>query len=224
MKKLFLGTALLLSGLTFAQIQLDQTRFGVTGGLNYSRIRNAHNPSGPIFSFQAGALALIPIDKNDQFYLQPELVYYGAGESGKNKDAKGTDGYDAKYANNYISLPIYLKGYFSEAESEFFGMFGPRFNFLVNQKVTNPPVARPYYGTEQLAAFPGVNGKASSFNMALGFGLGFSYKRKFEIHGKYDLGLMNVYKNLMNEPGTDPNIQKAKKEHVLSAGVSYIFD
>lgn len=224
MKKLILGTAVLLSGLTFAQIQLDQTRFGVTGGLNYSRIRNAHNPSGPIYSFQAGALALIPIDKNDQFYLQPELVYYGAGETGKDKDAKGMLGYNAVYANNYLSLPVYLKGYFSEAESEFFGMFGPRFNFLLGQKVTNP--SKSHYTVEGVnyPEIGNVNGKASSFNMALGFGLGFSYKRKVEVHAKYDLGLMNVYKNLMNEPGTDPAIQKAKKEHVLSAGVSYIFD
>ena len=115
MKKVVLATLVLFSTLSFAQIDLGSTRFGVTAGANYSRVRHAHNPSGPIFAFQAGALALIPVSKDDQFYIQPELVYYCAGETGKDKDAKGMPGYDAKYSNSYISVPIYFKGYFSEA-------------------------------------------------------------------------------------------------------------
>ncbi|PZU03259.1 MAG: PorT family protein, partial [Chryseobacterium sp.] len=126
MKKLLLTSALALSTLSFAQIDFSSTRFGVTGGLNYSRVKNAHNPSGPRFTFQGGVLALIPIGKANQFYLQPEVLYYGAGETGKDKDAKGMKGYDALYANNYLSVPVFFKGYFSESESEFFGLAGPR--------------------------------------------------------------------------------------------------
>jgi hypothetical protein len=50
------------------------------------------------------------------FYLQPGVEYLGAGENGDN----GT-----KYGGNYLSVPIYFKAYFSEAESEFFGQLGP---------------------------------------------------------------------------------------------------
>lgn len=224
MKKVFLATLVLFSTLSFAQIDLGSTRFGVTAGANYSRVRHAHNPSGPIIGFQAGALALIPVSKDDQFYIQPELVYYGAGESGKDKDAKGTPGYDAKYTNSYISVPVYFKGYFSEAASEFFGMIGPRFNFLIGQKVTDP--SKPYY-TEEGLDVPGkgnVNGKASSFNYGLAFGVGFSHKRQLEVALKYDLGLGDTYKGLRNEPGNDPNINKKKTEHVVSLGLSYIFN
>lgn len=224
MKKLLVATLVLFSTISFAQIDLGSTRYGLTAGVNYSRVRHAHNPSGPIFAFQAGALALIPVDKNDQFYLQPEVVYYGAGESGKDKDAKGTPGYDAKYANTYISVPVYFKGYFSEAASEFFAMAGPRFNFLIGQKVTDP--SKPHY-TEEGVNYPGVgnvNGKASSFNFALGFGLGYSFKRQVEFAVKYDLGLGDTYKGLKNEPGNDPNISKKKTEHVVSVGLSYIFE
>ena len=64
MKKVFfslvLGIATSLS--LSAQIDFSSTRFGVIGGMNYSRVKNAHNPSGPRYTFQAGALALIPID------------------------------------------------------------------------------------------------------------------------------------------------------------------
>ncbi|ROI09174.1 PorT family protein [Chryseobacterium sp. H3056] len=224
MKKILLTSALVASVALSAQIDFSSTRFGVTGGGTYSRITNAHNPSGALYSGYGGILALIPVDSRDQFYLQPGVEYLGAGESGKNKDFKGSSGYDAVYANNYISVPLYFKGYFSEAASEFFALAGPKFNFLVNQKVTDVPASRPYYNIEELPQYPGVNGKASSFNMALGFGVGFSYLRKLELTARYDLGLSNTYKGLMNEPGTDPSIAKKKTEQVVSAGLSYIFN
>ncbi len=222
MKKIILSALMLASGLSFAQVDLSSTRFGLTVGGNYSRVTNAHNPSGPRYGIQAGALALIPIDNNDQFYLQPEIVFYAAGESGKDKNAQGSVGYDAKYYNNYISIPVYFKAYFSEAESEFFGMIGPRFNLLVSQKVENP--SKRYYVAEQLEEYPGVNGKASPFNFAVGAGLGFSYKRQLELALRYDLGVSNTYKGLMTESGSDPNIEKRKTEHVVSVGLSYIFE
>ena len=224
MKKIFLGSALCAATLLSAQVDLSSTRFGLTLGGTYSRVTNAHNPSGPRMSFYGGALAMIPVDSNDQFYIQPQIEYFGAGETGKAKDAKGLDGYDAVYANNYISVPLYFKGYFSEAESEFFAMAGPRFSFLINQTVSDVPTKRPYYGVEDLPGMNGVNGKASSFALGIGLGLGYSYKRQLELTARYDLGLTNTYKNLMNEPGTDPSIAKKKTEQVISVGVSYIFD
>ncbi len=223
MKKLILTSALLAAVSVSAQIDLSSTRFGITGGATYSRISHAHNPSGARFSGYGGFLALIPVDNNDQFYIQPQVEYLGAGESGKDKNAKGTPGYNAVYANNYISVPVYFKAFFSEAESEFFALAGPRFSFLIDQKVTDP--SKPYYAVDQLPAYPeGVNGKANSFNFGIGLGAGFSFKRQLELAVRYDLGLSNTYKGLMNEPGTDPNIAKKKSEQILSVGLSYIFE
>ncbi|MDR6369225.1 hypothetical protein J2795_000538 [Chryseobacterium bernardetii] len=222
MKKLLLASALTLSALSFAQVQWKSTRFGVTGGLNYSRVSNAHNPSGPRYTFQAGALALIPVGKANQFFIQPEVQYYGAGETGKDKDAKGVSGYDAIYANNYLSVPLYFKGYFSEAESEFFGLIGPRFNFLLSQNVKDAPVSRPYYDPDVTDPNQpaGVNGKAKSFNWGLGLGVGYSYKRQLEVAVKYDLGLGDTYPGLKKETkGTD----KKKSEQVIALTLSYIF-
>lgn len=222
MKKLLLASALTLSALSFAQVQWKNTRFGLTGGLNYSRVANAHNPSGPRYTFQGGALALIPVGKANQFYIQPEVLYYGAGETGKDKDAKGKDGYDAVYANNYLSVPLYFKGYFSESASEFFGLVGPRFNFLVSQDVKNPPANRPYYDpdvTDPTQA-PGVNGKAKSFNWGIGLGIGYSYKRQLEVALKYDLGLSDTFPGLAKEKGGS---DKKKSEQVVALTLSYIF-
>ncbi len=219
MKKIFISSALCAVTVLSAQIDLSSTRFGITAGGTYSRVRNAHNPSGPRYSAYGGFLALIPVGGNDQFFIQPQVEYFGAGETGKDKDAKSSPGYDAVYANNYISVPIYFKGYFSEAESEFFAMAGPKFNFLINQNVTDAPLKYTIDGDP----ITGVNGKAASFNFALGFGLGFSYKRMLEITGRYDLGLSNTYPGLMNEVSSDPAVQKKKSEQVLSLGLSYIF-
>ncbi|MDO5615723.1 MAG: porin family protein [Cruoricaptor ignavus] len=219
MKKMIFGALVLASFNLDAQIDLRNTRFGLIGGYNFSRVQNAHNPSGARHTLQGGITALIPIDNYDQFYIQPEVVYYGSGETGKDKNYKNRTGYNALYANDYISVPIYFKGYFSEAESEFFGLIGPRFNFLINQKIENP--AKQAYTKEgdQYA-----NGKAASFNFAIGAGVGFSYKRKLEISARYDLGISNTYPGLMTENGSDPNIQKKKSQQVASVVLNYVFD
>uniref|UniRef100_UPI0030EC8D26 porin family protein n=1 Tax=Riemerella anatipestifer TaxID=34085 RepID=UPI0030EC8D26 len=223
MKKIVLVGLGLVFGLSSAQIniQFENTRFGVSGGANYSGVKNAHNPSGKRLGFQVGALALIPADNDDQLYLQPEIQYYQAGETGYNKQGGGNK--NTKYYNDYISVPIYIKGYFSEAESEFFGMFGPRFNFLVNQTVSE--ASRTAYTIEGNPLYPNLNGKANSFNFGLGFGLGFSYKRKLEIAAKFDLGLSNTYPNMIETVYVkDPNTEKKKSEQVLSLTLNYIFD
>lgn len=225
MKKILLASALALSTLSFAQIDFSSTRFGITAGGNYARVKNAHNPSGPRFTFQAGALALIPVGTENQFFLQPEILYYGAGETGKDKDAKGMDGYNAVYANNYLSVPIYFKGYFSESESEFFGMVGPRFNFLLNQTVKDAPSSRPYYNPNVTdPKYPGISGKANSFNFGLGLGVGYSYKRQLELAIKYDFGISNTYPKLVESWTHSVDTEKKKSEQVLSIGISYIFE
>lgn len=227
MKKILLASALVLSTMSFAQIDFSSTRFGIIAGGNYSRVKNAHNPSGPRMTVQAGALALIPVGSENMFFLQPEVVYYGAGETGKDKDAKGMDGYDAVYANNYISVPIYFKGYFSEAESEFFGLVGPRFNFLISQSAKNVPGSRPYYDPDVTLTDPvsgaQISGKAKSFNFGIGLGVGYSYKRQLELAVRYDLGLSNTYPKLVESFTKSADTEKSKSEQVLSVSLSYIF-
>ena len=218
MKKILLGGLILASNFSFAQIDFRSTRFGVVGGATYSRVRNAHNPSGARYSVLGGLVALVPIGSDDQFYLQAEALYYGAGEGG-DKDYEKAKGWEhAVYANNYISVPLNFKAFFSEAESEFFGLIGPRFNFLINQKVTNP--SKDSYKSDSY-------GKANSFNFGLGLGIGYSYKRQLELALKYDLGLSNTYPNLKYSPEEmmtlDPSVSKSKSENVISLGLTYFF-
>ena len=204
-KKIALSLSVFASFFSFAQIDFSSTRFGLTAGPTYSRVQNAHNPSSARVNFFAGAFAIIPVGGDDMFYLQPGVEYLGAGENGDN----GT-----KYGSSYLSVPIYFKTYFSEAESEFFGQLGPRFGFLLSQKVENP--SRSIYNVEEF-------GKAAAFDLAVSAGLGFSYKRKVEIFARFDYGITDNLPDLKVET-QDPASLKAKKQHILSAGISYIFD
>lgn len=206
LKKWAIVVSAFASSMAFAQIDFSSTRFGVTAGPTYSRVQNAHNPSSARVSFYGGFLALIPIGGDDMFYLQPEIEYLGAGENGQNS---------AVYASNYISVPVYFKAYFSEAESEFFGQLGPRFGFLLSQKVENP--SRSIYNVEEF-------GKAAAFDLAISAGLGFSYKRKLEIVGRFDFGVSNNLPDLMGKEPQDGTTNSTKRQHVLSAGITYIFD
>lgn len=207
LKKWAIVVSAFASSMAFAQIDLSSTRFGVTAGPTYSRVQNAHNPSSARVSFYGGFLAIVPIGGDDMFYLQPEIEYLGAGENGQNS---------AVYASNYISVPIYFKAYFSEAESEFFGQLGPRFGFLMNQSIKNPSKPQ-YYTTDTF-------GKAAAFDFALSGGLGFSYKRKWEIFARFDYGFTDTLPDLKGKEPQDPNSFKNKKQHVVSGGISYIFD
>ena len=53
MKKLLISSALCAATFVAAQIDLRSTRFGLTAGATYSRVTNAPNPSGPIYSVLA---------------------------------------------------------------------------------------------------------------------------------------------------------------------------
>ena len=218
MKKILFASLVLFSFLSQAQIDFRSTEFGVVAGGTYSRVRNAHNPSGARISVLAGITAQVPMGSGEQYYLQAEALYFGAGEGGDKKYENAKGWQHAVYANNYLSVPVSFKAYFSEAESEFFGLVGPRFNFLVNQKVKN--ASKTSYEVDSY-------GKANSFNLGLGAGVGFSYKRQLEIALKYDLGLSNAYPDLKNSPEElatlDANVAKKKSEQVISLGLTYIF-
>lgn len=205
-KKIALSLSVFASIYSFAQIDFSSTRFGLTVGPTYSRVQNAHNPSSARVNFFAGAFAIIPVGGDDMFYLQPGVEYLGAGENGDN----GT-----KYGSSYLSVPVYFKAYFSEAESEFFGILGPRFGFAMSQNIKNP--SKAIYAADQY-------GKTAAFDFALSGGLGFSYKRKWEIFARFDYGFTDTLPDLKGKEPQDPNSFKNKKQHVVSGGISYIFD
>ena len=98
-----------------------QLKLGVEAGPDFSRLLNilqGFNGNGQPVSqnsqavtrFYGGLFLDIPLDKNDQFILQPSLRYRGAGgETPQIIDYNGNRLADkTKYRFNYVDLPVQL--------------------------------------------------------------------------------------------------------------------
>ncbi len=141
------------------------------------------------------------------FYLQPQVEYFSAGEKG--------DG-ETVYANNYLSVPVYFKAYFSESRIRVFWAIRSTIRFFTQPK-SGKSSSRSIYNVEEF-------GKAAAFDLAASAGLGFSYKRNLEILGRSDFGVSNNLPDLMGKEPQDGATNSTKRQHVLSAGITYIFD
>ena len=197
-----------------AQLDFRRAAYGAVAGPNYSIILHAHNPSSERYSFFSGIFARIPIGiecacDNPKFYIQAQLEYIQSGEKGGEKTL---------YANNFLSLPIYIKAYpikYNE-NSFFFIQAGPRFSYLVKQRVVNPAWGRPYAINQ--------DGKANNFDFSVSVASGISFtNRKNELLLRYDYSFTNALPNLDESEATgDPLARLRKIQHILSIGFSRV--
>lgn len=193
MKNLFRKEVLLT--LLFPVITYSQVRLGIKGSVHRSNISEIHKESEGRISGSFGAFCQIPLDNNNQFFFQPEVIYSLEGEKDKHTS------HVIKYFQNYLNIPLMLRAYFSEADSEFFGEIGPQIGFLVSQK--NKDLDILYY-----------NDKPKNINLSIGFGIGYSILRNFEFSIRYNYGLIDVYKDY----------PKQERTSVLGASLAYIFN
>lgn len=163
---------------------MSQITYGVKGGMNMTNQTNIHSGSGSRIGINLGAFATIPLSlDNSMYYFQPELLYSQQGE--KNVIGK----YDSTYKADYINIPLLFKVYFSEQETEVFGVLGPQLGFLVYDTVkTNE------YGQQSIYKDDEYN----PFDYGLVAGLGFSYNRKWELDLRYFRGFADTVKNDAN--------------------------
>lgn len=195
MKKQILLASLFF--LTLSTLAEAQVRFGAKAGANITNITKVNGVSKSRTSFNIGALALIPIDNNDQFYFQPEVLYSGEGEY-----LGGREGME-EYKNylNFIKVPLLIKAYLSEADSEFFAAGGPYLGFKIG---------------DNIEAYDHASGgqKFNSFDLGVSLGGGYSINRQFEIEARYSFGLTDM---------VEKDWENANNHNsVLSFGVSYI--
>ncbi|MBW3129259.1 porin family protein [Hymenobacter profundi] len=142
-KSYCLFCALLLTHVAFSQ----QLRFGVKGGLNYTKYR-LKNVVGPdyLLGFHAGVVARYSFDSNNFWNIQPELLYSTKGSTDKYGVTTQGSRTTYKYRLNYLDLPILAK---IDIEGLTFEA-GPQFGYLVSFNDTNDnalfqrPVRRDY--------------------------------------------------------------------------------
>ena len=131
MKKLFLGAAVAMSSLAFAQ------QFGVKGGMNVSSLSKDSSLSDQKskIGFNAGVFVDVPL--GSQFTLQPELLYtqYGA-KSDYNQNVVTQNGIENQRFSSathldYIALPVMVQ---YNATPNFYLEAGPEFGVNVSAK------------------------------------------------------------------------------------------
>jgi hypothetical protein len=180
-------------------IAFSQIRYGVKASFNYTNVTKVHWDSEERKAFGVGVFAQIPLNSNNQFFFQPELVYSLQGET-DGGEREGTGKVD--YFQNYLNIPLMVRAYFSEEENEFFAELGPQLGFLVHQK--NKELDETHYG------------KPATFDLSAGVGVGFSYQRKYEFFARYNYGLVDSYKGY--------NATGANRTSLATLTLAYVFN
>ena len=197
MKKLFLGAAVAMSSLTFAQ------QFGVKGGMNISSnsgLDDLNVNSKSKIGFNAGVFMNAPIAEN--FSIQPEVLYNNLG-------AKITGDLAATINLDYISVPVMLQ---YNATPQFYLEAGPQFSFLTSTSVkSDNPVVKA--AGEALVDKDNLK----SFDFGAGIGAGYWFTPNVGINARYVAGFSDIADNRASD---DSN--RARNNN-FQIGLSYKF-
>jgi len=200
MKKLFLGAAIAMSTLSFAQT------FGIKGGMNLSNISNTDDTfdadadvnSKSKVGFNGGVFANFPVAES--FSIQPELLYNGLGTKITGKDTEGNE--DALTMNlDYLSLPVMFQ---YNLVPQFYLEAGPQFSYMLSSKLK-------YNDESQDIDTDNFN----KFDIGVGIGAGFNITPQFGINARYVAGFTDIVK--------DNPSDNAMKNNNFQVGLFYKF-
>lgn len=204
MKKLFLGAAIAMSSLTFAQ------QFGIKGGMNVASISKdgTLSDTSSKIGFNAGVFMNAPLAEN--FSIQPEVLYNDLGS----KITYGQNDNNSYSTNlGYISVPVMFQ---YNATPEFYLEAGPQFSFLVNAKNklkdgNNNTLVNDW---TKLA-----KDNLNTFDFGLGLGAGYYFTPQLGLTARYVAGMTKIGKddNVYGQPYKD------SKNNVFQVGLAYKF-
>lgn len=191
--------ALFISNFVSAQSYL---KYGVRGSVGLTNLTEVHNGSESRTGLQISGVIGIPIDANEQFIFQPEITLSGQGERSVYKTPDGN--VDQKIFFTFINVPLNLKAYLFNLESNFFVEFGPFIGFKIGENVT-----------EFNYAVETDSETYNSFDFGVGAGVGYSFNRKLEFTVRYSLGLTDMVENDFSG--------KTNQSSNLNFGLTYFF-
>ena len=204
MKKLFLGAAIAMSSLTFAQ------QFGIKGGMNVASISKdgTLSDTSSKSGFNAGVFMNAPLAEN--FSIQPEVLYNDLGS----KITYGQNDNNSYSTNlGYISVPVMFQ---YNATPEFYLEAGPQFSFLVNanNKLKDGNNNILVNDWTKLA-----KDNLNTFDFGLGLGAGYYFTPQFGLTARYVAGMTKIGKddNVYGQPYKD------SKNNVFQVGLAYKF-
>ncbi|MEC5394945.1 porin family protein [Bergeyella sp. RCAD1439] len=209
MKKLFLGAALAMGSLAFAQ------QFGVKGGLNVSSIsKEGFSDAKSKAGYYAGVFMNAPIAEN--FSIQPELIYnnLGAKATSSTTVAGTTLSSSTRTINlDYVTVPVMFQYH---VVPQFYMEAGPEFGFLVNAKskgeTTIAGISTSFNND--------IKDKMNTFNFGLGLGAGFNVTNNFGINARYVAGFTDLNKDGQTSL---TNSDSKNRNNNFQVGISYKF-
>ena len=205
MKKLFLGAAIAMSSLTFAQ------QFGVKGGMNVSSLSDDATLSDQEskIGFNAGVFMNAPLAEN--FSIQPEVLYNDLGSKVTRSTEILGNTYSADYSRNlgYISVPVMFQ---YNATPAFYLEAGPQFGFLVSAKDKFKNSTNGSTDNTSIVALDKDN--FNTFDFGIGLGAGYYFTPNLGLTARYTAGLSDIIKD---NPGD------SVKNNVFQVGLAYKF-
>ena len=209
MKKLFLGAAIAMSSLTFAQ------QFGVKAGMNVSSLSKDASLSDQKskIGFNAGVFMNAPLAEN--FSIQPELIYTQYGAKGNyTMMVPTTSGLEEQTFSSsthldYIALPVMFQ---YNATPAFYLEAGPEFGLSVSakDKVKNETTG------QTLAESDNYKDNINGFNFGIGLGAGYYFTPNIGLTARYVAGLTDIAKDR-------PSGSNSVKNNVFQVGLAYKF-
>ena len=205
MKKLFLGAAIAMSSLTFAQ------QFGVKGGMNVSSLSDDATLSDQEskIGFNAGVFVNAPLAEN--FSIQPEVLYNDLGSKVTRSTEILGNTYSADYSRNlgYISVPVMFQ---YNATPGFYLEAGPQFGFLVSAKDKFKNSTNGSTDNATIVALDKDN--FNTFDFGIGLGAGYYFTPNLGLTARYTAGLSDT---ITDNPGD------SVKNNVFQVGLAYKF-
>ena len=200
MKKLFLGAAIAMSSLTFAQ------QFGIKGGMNVSSLSKSNDldDSKSKIGFNAGVFMNAPIAEN--FSIQPELLYNNLGAKTSWTEPITNDKMSAAVHLDYVALPVMFQ---YNATPAFYLEAGPEFGLLVSAK---NKIKNETTGASNTS--DNFKDDLNTFNIGVGLGAGYYFTPKIGLTARYVAGFSDIYKD---NPGD------AVKNNNFQVGLAYKF-
>lgn len=205
MKKLFLGAAIAMSSLTFAQ------QFGIKAGMNVSSLSDDATLSDQEskIGFNAGVFMNAPLAEN--FSIQPEVLYNDLGSKVTRSTEILGNTYSADYSRNlgYISVPVMFQ---YNATPGFYLEAGPQFGFLVSAKDKFKNSTNGSTDNATIVALDKDN--FNTFDFGIGLGAGYYFTPNLGLTARYTAGLSDIIKD---NPGD------SVKNNVFQVGLAYKF-
>ncbi|MCK5816320.1 MAG: PorT family protein [Flavobacteriaceae bacterium] len=153
---------IIIAVFSFVNINAQETKLGVKGGLNLSSISGDNTEEiDAVTAFHFGIMAEIPF--SNKFSFQPELIYSGQGYRIN----------DNTVVSNYLNIPLMGKYYLTKGFSL---EAGPQIGFLLSAKNEGIDIKDSYN-----KVYFGVN-----------FGLGYKLDNGLNFGARYNLGLSDI--------------------------------